>query len=162
MPADLLWAFQTSGTTHILAISGQNIALIVGFVWLLFSKLLPETRMPPSLVVALLICLAFYTAFTGATPSVLRAAIMGGILLVAPLVRRRYDPLAALALPAFIMSLLDPEVLQDAGFQLSFCAMLGIAFVSPHILDRMSKLRVPPLLALPLATGLGARPPPSP
>ena len=82
---------------------------------------------------------------------------MGAVLLLAPVVRRRYDVMAALALSAFVMSLVDPDVLQDAGFQLSFGAMLGIALVAPRIMALSNKIKVPRPVAGVLATGLGAQ-----
>jgi len=77
MPQDLQEDFRVSGTVHVLAISGQNIALLVGFVWLLYSKRTGGRRMPIWLALIVLGMLAVYTLFTGSTPSVVRAAAMG-------------------------------------------------------------------------------------
>lgn len=150
-------AFQRSGTTHILAISGENISLLVGTVWLFAGGRKGRRRMAPWPVGVMLGLLVFYTAFTGSTPSVVRAAIMGAILLCAPLVGRRYDPIAALAIPAFAMTLFDPSLLADAGFELTFAAMLGIALVSPHLQSLFSKARIPAIVAVPIAASLGAQ-----
>jgi competence protein ComEC len=157
IPQDLQSAFQVSGTTHVLAISGQNIALIVGFVWLIYARSARSRRMPAWLTLLVILCLAIYTLFTGATPSVVRAAIMGAVLLPGPLFGRRYDPIAAVAISSLLMSLLDPNVLMDAGFQLSFGAMLGIVLVSPHLNSALERLRVPALLRLPVSASLGAQ-----
>ncbi len=113
--------------------------------------------MPVWLTVVTIATLVIYTAFTGATASVVRAAIMGVILLVAPLVGRRYDPLAALAVAAAGMVLLDPYVLADAGFQLSYLAMLGITTLAPLIYEFSKRLRLPAAVGLPVATTLAAQ-----
>jgi competence protein ComEC len=102
-----------------------------------------------------------YTIFTGAAPSVVRAAIMGTVLLLGPLLGRRYDPVAAIALSAAVMFLFDPDVLADPGFQFSFLALLGITFVSTLLLAfieriRYRKVRVPALIAYPISATFGA------
>jgi competence protein ComEC len=162
LPEDIEQAFQRSGTTHILAISGQNITLIVGVLWLVLGR--PgasggrgRRRMPLWLFTATSALLAVYTVFTGASPSVVRAAIMGVVLLAAPLVGRRYDPVAAVALSATAMMLFDHDVLADAGFQLSFGGMLGIALVTPYLYRLATRARLPSLLAAPLSASLGAQ-----
>jgi competence protein ComEC len=157
MPDDLKEAFKVTGTTHILAISGENISLLVGLVWLAAGGGKGKRRMPVWLTLVTIATLVIYTAFTGATASVVRAAIMGAILLVAPLVGRRYDPLAALAVAAAGMVLLDPYVLADAGFQLSFLAMLGITTLAPQIYEFSKRMRLPAALGLPIATTLAAQ-----
>ncbi len=165
MPKKVQDDFQASGTVHILAISGQNIALLIGFIWLLYSTRTgaeptlsaASGRLPMWLTAVVLVLLAAYTVFTGATPSVVRAAIMGAILLLAPLVGRRYDPTSAIAVSACVMGLINPYVLADGGFQLSFGALLGITLLSPHIYRAMKRIRVPGYLALPFATSFGAQ-----
>jgi competence protein ComEC len=113
--------------------------------------------MPVWLTLFLVALLAIYTVFTGASPSVVRAAIMGAVLLIAPVVGRRYDPVAALTVTAAVMLALDPDVLADGGFQLSFLAMLGIAVVSPRLSAFADRHSVPALLSMPLAVGIGAQ-----
>lgn len=157
MPDDLKEAFKTTGTTHILAISGENISLLVGLVWLAAGGGKGKRRMPVWLTLVTIATLVIYTAFTGATASVVRAAIMGAILLVAPLIGRRYDPLAALAVAAAGMVLVDPYVLADAGFQLSYLAMLGITTLAPSIYELSKRIRLPAALGLPVATTLAAQ-----
>jgi competence protein ComEC len=157
MPPDLKDDFKNTGTTHILAISGQNISLLVGLVWLAVGGRESKRRMPLWLTLLTITMLAIYTAFTGATPSVMRAAVMGAILLCAPLVGRRYDPLAALSVSAACMILLDPYVLADAGFQLSYLAMLGITVLAPYLYALSKRLRLPAVLGLPIATALSAQ-----
>jgi competence protein ComEC len=72
-------------------------------------------------------------------------------------VGRRYDPVAALCMTAALMLALDPDVLLDVGFQLSFAAMAGISAVTPMLMPSMVALHVPRALAYPLAVSLGAQ-----
>src|SRR5687768_5373055 len=97
---DVQTAFQRSGTTHILAVSGQNISLLVGIVWLFYSRGKVRRRMPVGVFMFLLVILGAYNFFTGATPSVVRAVLMGVPLLMGPIVFRRYDPTTAVVLSA--------------------------------------------------------------
>jgi competence protein ComEC len=159
IPRDVQEAFLRSGTTHILAISGQNISLLVGAVWLFYGAATRRRRMSMPVLLLVLLMLAAYTAFTGATPAVVRAALMGSVLLAAPLVLRRYDPIAALSLSAAVMVFSDPDVLADAGFQLSFAAMLGISLLGPRIYRRMKQWRIPAIVSLPIATDSPRRQP---
>ncbi|HKP54507.1 MAG TPA: ComEC/Rec2 family competence protein [Chloroflexia bacterium] len=156
IPDDVQDAFRRSGTSHIIAISGQNIALLTGVVWLFYGAS-SRRRMT---IWAFAICAALitvYTIFTGASPAVVRAAIMGIILLFAPVVHRRYDPIGALAITATGMVIFDPDVLADVGFQLSFAAMLGIATLASPLYALTKRLHIPSLLALPIAVSLAAQ-----
>ncbi|HEY0068693.1 MAG TPA: ComEC/Rec2 family competence protein [Chloroflexia bacterium] len=157
IPEDLQEAFIVSGTSHILAISGQNISMLVGMVFLVYGGGKERRKMPLWLLGTVIALLAAYTIFTGATPSVIRAAVMSGVLLASQVVGRRFDPISALAVSAALMSLVDPNLLLDLGFLLSFAAMLGLVEVSPLVLAGLSKLRVPGLLGVPLSASIGAQ-----
>ncbi len=129
LPTALDDAFRLTGTSHIIAISGFNIALLAG---LLLRLAVPLTG-PRWTVWIAVVTIALYTLLVGADPSVVRAAIMGGITLFAGrwLGRTLYT-YAALCLAAFVMTLLRPAALWDVGFQLSFAATLGILiYVEP-------------------------------
>lgn len=122
LPADLQQAFKDTGTAHIIAISGFNIAIIAGLFFTLFSRLFGQLR---GSIVAIL-GIALYTLLVGADAAVVRAAIMGGISLTARQLGRRNDGLNALMLSAVIMSIYNPNTPWDVGFQLSFFATLGL------------------------------------
>ncbi len=115
-------AFKDTGTAHIIAISGFNIAIIAGIFILLFSRLLGPRR---GAIVAV-IGIAFYTFLVGADPSVVRAALMGTLSIFAVQVGRRQLGLNTLAFVAAVMAAWNPYYLWDVGFQLSFFATLGL------------------------------------
>jgi competence protein ComEC len=122
MPAELQQAYVNTGTAHIIAISGFNIAILAGlFVWL-FSRLLGARKGAIAAILGILV----YTVLVGATASVVRAAIMGTLAIFARQVGRRQNGLNTLAFTGAVMAILNPNVLWDVGFQLSFAATLGM------------------------------------
>jgi competence protein ComEC len=143
--------FQRTGLSHIIAISGFNMAVLSGAVLGLLRPL--HQRRPTLAVGAAVLILTSYTVFVGAGPSVLRAAVMCSLLLCAPLVRRRVYLPASAAAAALFLTFLDPFAVWDVGFQLSFAAVLGLALWLPG-LQRWSeqwirdRLRWPPVQQL--------------
>jgi competence protein ComEC len=128
---DLQQAFKNTGTAHIIAISGFNIAIIAAIFVTLFSRLLGPRR---GAVVAVL-GIVLYTILVGASPSVVRAAIMGTLAIFAREVGRRQFALNTLMFTAVIMAIINPNVLWDAGFQLSFFATLGLILYAQPMQD---------------------------
>jgi competence protein ComEC len=122
LPPDLQQAFKDTGTAHIIAISGFNIAIIAGLFFTFFSRAFGQLR---GSIFAIL-GIALYTFLVGADAAVVRAAIMGSISLLVMQLGRRNDGLNALMLSALIMALFNPNIPWDVGFQLSFFATLGL------------------------------------
>jgi competence protein ComEC len=114
--------FNTTGTTHIIAISGFNIAIVGGAIGLLTRRLLGIYRA----AVVSIFAIALYTILVGADAAVVRAAIMGSIALIALIAGRQAYAVASLAAAALLMTLWNPLVLWDVGFQLSFAATVGL------------------------------------
>ncbi len=128
IPRSVQDAFSATNTAHIIAISGFNISIIAGMLLQLARRIVGEKR--ATLVV--IVGLAIYTLLVGAGASVVRAAIMGSLTVLARHVHRPNAPLNALAIAAFLMLALNPFTLYDVGFQLSFLATLGlILYVTP-------------------------------
>ena len=138
--AELNRELQTTGTTHLVALSGYNIT-IVGDALLKFLMLL---FVPFSWAFVVAVSgIILFTAATGAAASVVRAAIMGILVLVARREGRRYRIRNALALAAALMLLANPKVLRfDIGFQLSFLATLGLVYAAPVLNQYFQKLRL--------------------
>lgn len=128
IPRDLSGAFSATNTAHIIAISGFNVSLIAGVL----SKLAQRTVGARSATWVVIFGLAIYTLLVGAGASVVRAAIMGALSVVALHYGRQNDALNALAMAALLMTALNPLTLFDLSFQLSFLATLGlILYVLP-------------------------------
>ena len=118
-----------SGTTHIVALSGYNISIIAWTLGLIFSGFYFSRTAVFYLSVLIII---LFVLMTGAEASVVRAAIMGSILLLAKEVERLFSVRNAIIIAAFLMVLHNPRVLVfDLGFQLSFAALLGIVYLLP-------------------------------
>ncbi|HXR31900.1 MAG TPA: ComEC/Rec2 family competence protein [Solirubrobacterales bacterium] len=116
-------SFRRSGLAHLLAVSGQNVALL----GLLAMPLLAALGMPlRARLVWILAAIAVYVPLTGAGPSILRAGVMGALGLLATLAGRRSSSLYALALAAIVTLAIDPRLGGEVGWQLSFAATLGI------------------------------------
>ncbi|HFQ92773.1 MAG TPA: DNA internalization-related competence protein ComEC/Rec2 [Anaerolineae bacterium] len=123
MPPDLADDFRNTGMTHIIAISGFNIAILIAILMGLTGSWLPQR---PAVIVSIT-GIAFYTIMVGADASVVRAAVMGSIYLVAARWMGRPNfAFASLFLAGWLMTLLRPFTLWDVGFQLSFTATLGL------------------------------------
>ncbi len=117
-----------SGTTHLVALSGYNISVLVMVIFGAFSYLFSR-RICFWLTLSVI---AGFVLMTGAEASVVRAAIMGGIILLAAQINRRYSFRNIIAVTAFVMVLINPKVLMfDVGFQLSFMALLGLVYFAP-------------------------------
>lgn len=127
--------FKASGTLHLVALSGYNISIIVTYLGGFFAWFMSRRK---SLWLSILFIILF-VMMAGAEASIVRAAIMGMILVVAEQSGRLFSIRNALVAAALAMILVNPKVLVfDLGFQLSFLAIIGIAYLKP-ILDRTLK-----------------------
>lgn len=121
--------FKLTGLTHILAISGFNIVIIIAVAVRLFSLLPVKIGRAATLIFIML-----FTLFTGASASVVRAAVMASLGIFGRIAGRRVNTLRLLFIAAWLMALHDPFiVIYDIGFQLSCAATLGLICVSPHL-----------------------------
>ncbi len=130
LPADLKQDFMTTGTFHVVAISGLHVGMIA---WLLASVLrlggISRVWWFPILAPLLVI----YTMGTGASASALRACIMACLFFAASLVGRKEDAPSALAGAALLILAMDPWQVLDRGFILSFCLVGGLLLTAPLI-----------------------------
>ena len=136
IPDDLMTKFNITGLTHIIAISGYNITIIIVFVmWML--KGLPR-RLGFLVAVGAII---LFTLFVGASPAVVRASIMGILGLIALNYGRQNNISLTLLWSATLMVAWNPKILlHDVGFQLSFAAVMGLVYVAPHFEKYSKKL----------------------
>ncbi len=131
LPPDLEEQFRRTGVTHIIALSGYNITLVGNFFIAFLLALTVPFRI--SFWIAVL-GISLFVVMTGASPSVVRAGIMGILVLVAYREGRLYRMTNALVFAAAAMIFVNPEILRfDIAFQLSFCATLGLMHFSPAI-----------------------------
>ena len=120
--------FSNSGTTHIIALSGFNVTIIIVAVYFLFLGILPKRI---NFIFSSLVIIGFVLA-TGAASSIVRAAVISIMLLFGKSLGRRADQTNILLLAALLMVIVNPFILNfDVGFQLSFLAFAGLIYISP-------------------------------
>jgi len=123
IPADVSANFSATGTSHILVISGWNISIIAAALYSLAEGLNISKRKAfwPSLGMIWL-----HTLFVGATPTVIRAAVMGTLVVVGQRLERRAHAWTTLFAACWAMTLWNPQTLWDLGFQLSALATANL------------------------------------
>ena len=141
---------QDAGLIHIVVVSGLKVVLVVSLIGLMARGLgwSPRRTLLTSAPVILL-----YVAVSGAGPAAIRSALMAGAAGVARDSGRRTDPLPMLALVAALMLGLDPTVVLDPGFQLSFLGTAGIVVMADPLARRLPG---PRLLVEPFAVTVAA------
>jgi competence protein ComEC len=138
IPRDVKQSFMDTGTIHILAVSGSNVAFVAFMFFAVFGFL----RLPKRGVVLLTIVgLVFYMLVTGSSPSVVRATIMAIVILVGTSIERRVDIYNSVSIAALILLLWNTNTLFDVGFQLSFAAVLSIIFFYPRLENLIERIQ---------------------
>ncbi|HYV33865.1 MAG TPA: ComEC/Rec2 family competence protein [Candidatus Limnocylindria bacterium] len=133
LPQTIIDNFNADGVSHIIAISGYNISVIIMALEYLARFL--GRRLSFWLSVAVIFG---FVILSGASASVIRAAVMGSLLLIAFNIGRQYSITPALFFAALIMLVINPKILfWDISFQLSFAATLGIVYFSP-VLEKLT------------------------
>jgi ComEC/Rec2-related protein len=120
--SELKQQMEVSGTSYVNGMYGYKIAMIT----LLIAELLKDRISRRMLLLVTFMSMAGFVFVSGANISVVRAGIMGTFMLIARWYGREFAPRNALAFTAFGMTLFDPGILVDAGFQLSFLSFIGI------------------------------------
>lgn len=131
MDAYVYGLFRNAGLSHLLVISGLHITIVVMSLYSLFEFL--TVRRQVRSVVCIFV-LAAYAAFVGFSPSVSRAAVMTGAMLLLSLFLRRTDSITALFLALLLLLLVNPYNLASVSLELSFLSCLGILILSPHLM----------------------------
>ncbi len=144
---DIYKSYSTSGAIHVLSVSGLHVG-IVYFVLnylLLFMSRFKSGNVIRALI--LLLCIAFYAILTGLSPSVLRSATMFSFIIIGSSLKRPANIYNTIAASAFFLILINPNILWDVGFQLSYLAVIGIVvfhtriyrllYVKNKLLDRI-------------------------
>lgn len=139
--------------THLTAVSGANCAIVLAMAYLLVRKLGGSRWVR---LVAGLITLVGYVALVGAQPSVLRASVMAGTVLIAISLGRKSSALGALAISIIILLIADPWLATDFGFALSVAATAGLLILTQPIAEKLGK-HLPNWLALALAIAISAQ-----
>jgi competence protein ComEC len=138
IPPDLNVLFSNLGLTHIVAISGSHIVVVMSIIsailmWLGISR--PRAFWPS------VVAVVFYVLLVGSPASAVRSAIMAIVVMYATKIGRLSSVGNALLLSAVLMILVNPKILLfDVGFQLSFVSVCGLAYVGPRLAEKLKNL----------------------
>ena len=145
-------SMRRSGLTHLVAVSGANFALVSAFVLWMMQFLFARMKFRLS---ATAISLIAFIALVRPSPSVLRAAAMAAVLLVAQGTKKGRDSLPALGFAMAAVVVVDPWQSRDAGFALSVLATAGLLLFAPVLIEKLS-IHLPGKLAQALAPPIAA------
>lgn len=131
--SELKQSYTNAGAIHVLAVSGLHVGIIFAFVnYLLFfmSNSLRQRVIKTCITISII---WIYATISGLSPSVCRAATMFSLLGIGKLLQRDVSYFNILALAAFVMLIVNPQLLFNVGFQLSFAAVGGIVYFQPKL-----------------------------
>jgi competence protein ComEC len=142
VPPSVRAAFNVTGAAHLVAISGWNVSLVAAMVGWVMARGRPRRRMPWHVGRAIVTSAVLwgFVALVGASGSVMRAAVMAQIGLLARMTGRRAAVAGTLLWGAVGMTMVDPPTLDDVGWQLSFLGAAGLVWLSPWIEARLAPL----------------------
>jgi len=153
LSADIREDFRVTGLAHLVAASGANVLLLATLVLGVGTAL--GLGLSARLIVAL-VAVAAYVPLAGGGPSIQRAAVMGAAGLVAGLAGRLGSRWYALLLAAALTLAWNPRAAQDAGWQLSFAAVVALIALVPALVSRLRRAGLPHGLAAALAVTVAA------
>lgn len=147
LPRDLRDDMNATGTSHLTAVSGQNVMMVAGLLIAVLTALAGRRR-AAWLSLAGIIA---YAALVGLQPSVLRATIMGSLYIISLALGRQNAAAITLLLAAAGLTAVNPQTVHDISFQLSFAAALGLVLLAPLLRDRLVEALPPSAAHLPFA-----------
>ncbi|WP_310481441.1 ComEC/Rec2 family competence protein [Chamaesiphon sp. VAR_48_metabat_403] len=156
LPYDLRDRFVRVGLAHALAASGFQVSLILNAILALTRKRLSAVQQSNVGGVALLI----FLGLTGFQPAVVRSVVMGMAVLIGLRTQRKIDPLGSLFIAGTLLLIIDPLLIWDIGFELSFLATLGLIVTVEPLQQKLDWLppTIADLITVPLAATIWTLP----
>ncbi len=130
--------FQISNMAHILAVSGMHISYIILGIKLLLDKRVGKRKTKYCIIVILI----FYLFITGFTPSVIRATIMGILVIASQIFYRKNDVWNSIALSLFCILLYNPFLIMNIGLQLSYFGTIGIILLQKNMFSILKNIKI--------------------
>jgi competence protein ComEC len=133
-------AYADTGATHILSVSGLHVGLVATLLsWILsnFKSKKAKLKSNKGESVILILAIWFYALLSGASPSVLRSAVMFSFIIFGRIYQQKISIYNSLAASAFFLLLWQPSLIWDIGFQLSYLALAGIVIFHPFIYKKL-------------------------
>lgn len=143
--------FSYAGISHILAVSGLHIGVIVSLLYFVMKKCKLNKYLNLIILSSILL---FYSYLCSFTPSVCRASIMAILLCLCNILQIEYDSLSALSIAGIIILLISPLNLFSVSFQLSFLCIFSIISIAPFIDNCLKKIKCPQFLSSALAMSI--------
>ena len=134
---DIEESFKISSLSHILAVSGMQVTYIITAMYIIFNNLLGKRKTK----IVIIIILIFYTILTGFSPSIVRASIMGILIMGAGLFYRKNDIWNSIAISLLLMLIYNPFLITNVGLQLSYLGTIGIILLNKTFLRIFNKIR---------------------
>lgn len=135
---DVIETFRRGGTAHVLAVSGLHLGLLYAFLCRFKRK-----KRSISADIAIVLVLTAYTALAGFTASVVRACLMIFIHIAGNHLNRRYDLLSSTCVSMIIILAVNPMQIYNAGFQMSFLAVITLGIMIPLIQKKIKGILLP-------------------
>jgi competence protein ComEC len=152
-PAALTADMRLTGLTHLQAVSGENVSVVLA-VTLAVARAVGARRRLRVVIAA--VALLGFVVLARPSPSVLRAAVMGGVVLFAMAVGRRVAPVRALSAAVLVLLCVNPFLARSVGFVLSVFATAAILTIAPRWTDRLAQ-HLPRAVALTIAVPAAAQ-----
>lgn len=134
---DIEEAFKISSLSHVLAVSGMQVTYIISGMYFLFKSSLGKRKTQ----IIIIITLIFYTALTGFSPSIVRASIMGILIMGAGLFYRKNDIWTSIFLSLLIMLFYNPFLITNVGMQLSYLGTIGIVLFNKTVFQILKNIK---------------------
>ena len=142
MPEELEKSFQRSGITHVLAISGQHVAILAAVIYYAIRIF----AVPPTIRALVTMGLVWvYILVAGAPPSAIRAGVVATFVLAAPLLGRQISALHFMSTMLALVLSYNPELVYSTGFQLSVAAVFGILLLTKPLKSLVEHTLLRPL-----------------
>ena len=126
-------AYSETGTMHILAVSGLHVGIIYAILLLPIKRFKSDSKFRKGYLLAVVVLIWLYALMTGFSPSVVRASTMFSLVTAGQMRKKKPSIWNILAFSAMLMIVVEPEVIFDVGFQLSYLAVAGIVGLQPVI-----------------------------
>jgi len=151
---EVQYAFSASGLSHIMAVSGSNVAFIVLPLVFLFKKLKFRQKFAN---ISIILVLIMFTLVTGFEPSVLRAVIMAIVVLIGQIMWRETEIFTSISFAAIVLFFYSPGILFNIGFQLSFAATISLVLFYNNLKQMLSFKFIPSFISDVLAATVSAQ-----
>ena len=130
--------FKIANISHVLAISGMHITYIIIGIEIILKNAIGKRRTR----IITIIVLVIYMFITGFSPSVVRASIMGIVMLISKLIHRKNDIWTSISLSLFILLMYNPFLILNVGLQLSYLGTIGIVCFNKNVYNFLRKLKI--------------------